>query len=139
MTIESKKNLKDHGFTIIKNAVSKKTISKLRSLTKIHCHYSGIKKHDGVRQPHAFRYAPFVLDIFDINNNLKKDLTSIFGNQWSLTGHADLHLNALSGWHRDDGTSYGDGGYFGFKDYNTTVTGIYKIAIYFQSHIDFQT
>ena len=132
------KKLEEQGFIKIQNVVSKETISKLRDLTKIHCTYSGIKKHDGVRQPHAFRYAPFTLHIFNSKDNLKKEIINIFGKKWSITGHADLHLNALSGWHRDDGTSYGDGGYFGYLDYKSSNTGIYKIAIYFQSHLNFE-
>ena len=86
MDSNKKKILKKQGFILIPNVLSKKTISKLRDLTRIHCYYSGIKKHDGVRQPHAFRYAPFTLDVFRSNDNLRDEITSIFGKSWSITG-----------------------------------------------------
>ncbi len=126
-----------NGFIVFKNVLSFNLIDKIRNLGQIHSKISGIKKHHGVRQPHAFRFAPFIAELFgeqEFNNKLSQ---SIGSSEWFITNHADLHSNALSGWHKDDGMSYGNGGYFRESLYHIENPCVYKCAIYLQDHIDF--
>jgi hypothetical protein len=53
-------------------------------------------------------------------------------NEIVFTGVCDLHMNRLSGWHKDTGDSLG--GYFTGDYYNSPDSRVYKMAIYLQDH-----
>jgi len=129
--------LLNDGFVLVKDVISAELIDNIRNLGKIHSSISGIKKHNGVRQPHAFRFAPFIVELFSEKKLIKALSESIGSSDWFITNHADLHSNALSGWHKDDGMSYGNGGYFREPIYHIDNPFVFKCAIYFQDHIDF--
>jgi hypothetical protein len=128
----------EHGFFIWQNIFTPELLLELKQLTISHSRISGIKKHFGIRQPHAFKFAPFILKIF-AEEKMINSLNHFFNeSEWFITNHADLHTNALSGWHKDDGMSYGNGGYFNAPSYKVNDTQVYKVAIYMQDHDIFQ-
>ena len=129
--------LLDKGYTVGRGIIPKETIASIRRLGAIHSQLGGIHKHNGVRQPHAFRKAPFIAQIFKANSLVQLIAECLDSDEWFLTNHADLHTNALSGWHKDDGMSYGGGGYFKRAAYDLVNPKVFKIAIYFQDHVDF--
>lgn len=134
-------DLKKDGFTVFKCDVNKKKLAEFRKSTSDLLNLIGVKKHSGTRLPFAFKYCPESIKIFDIFGSLKENISKTLEcENWVLTGHCDLHKNALSGWHRDDGTSYNDGGYFGDTkpDYTTPDMGVFKVAVYLQSHDKFE-
>ena len=47
-----------------------------------------------------------------------------------FTGHCDIHMNMLSGWHKDSGELYG--GYFSGDYFHAGECQVYKAAIYLQ-------
>ncbi len=129
--------LLNDGYTVRRGIIQSQTINTLRRLGTTHSKLGGIHKHNGVRQPHAFRKAPFIAQVFS-GNTLVQFITDCFGTEkWYLTNHADLHTNALSGWHKDDGMTYGNGGYFKRPAYDLEDPKVFKVAIYFQDHIHF--
>lgn len=136
--MDKKQKLLNDGYIIGKEIISAKTISFLEKHAKLHKNHSGIHKHSGVRQPHAFRKAPFTIEIFN-EKKLINLISEIFAtSDWYITNHADLHSNALSGWHKDDGMTYGNGGYFGEELYYLENPNVFKVAVYFQDHRDFE-
>jgi len=133
----SRSELLENGYTLRKNAVSAENISSLAALAAAHSKLGGIHKHHGIRQPHAFRKASFITRIFE-EKALIQSITDCMGtNDWFITNHADLHSNALSGWHKDDGMTYGNGGYFNRPAYDLKDPKVFKVAVYFQDHVDF--
>lgn len=133
--------LYENGFAVFDCKVNKKELNKYRQSAGRLLDLIGVKKHQGIRLPYAFKYCPESIDIFGIFDGLKSGINdALSASDWFLTGHCDLHKNALSGWHRDDGTSYNDGGYFGKPnpDYRTMDLGVFKVAVYLQSHHNFE-
>ena len=136
-----KKSLRKDGYVICESDVDAAGLKEFRKAASTLLDHVGVKKHDGVRLPYAFKVAPAAINVFDIFRDLKDQVSLALGcDDWVLTGHCDLHKNALSGWHRDDGSSYGDGGYFGVSplDYNTVDLGVFKVAVYLQEHESFE-
>ncbi len=133
-----KSELLENGYYLAKNIIPVDLLDNIRKLAILHGQMgAGVRKHYGLRQPHAFRTAPFIKDIFECEK-LIAIISEVFESEdWFITNHADLHFNALNGWHKDDGMSYGDGGYFGGPGYHIDEPNVYKIAIYLQSHKDF--
>lgn len=129
--------LLSQGYTLSKANINPEKILELRDLADTHSKLGGIRKHHGVRQPHAFRKAPFITKIFEEKSLIDCIDTCLDSKDWYITNHADLHSNALSGWHKDDGMSYGDGGYFNRGAYDLVDPKVFKVAIYFQNHSDF--
>ncbi|MGB8703289.1 MAG: hypothetical protein WCD18_28060 [Thermosynechococcaceae cyanobacterium] len=56
-----------------------------------------------------------------------------------FTSHCDVHSGILSGWHKDDGMTTMEGGYFGRPMYNNPDCSVYKVAIYLQDHTQNKT
>lgn len=136
----ARKILED-GYDIFKCDVDIAALESFRALQSGLLDIVGVRKHGGVRLPYAFKVSPATINIFEIFGGLRDKISSVLEtDKWILTGHCDLHRNALSGWHRDDGTSYGDGGYFGQSsiDYSTKDLGVYKVAVYLQEHMSWQ-
>ena len=134
----SREQLLENGFWHMKGGLKAETIEKIRQLGQVHSTISGVKKHGGIRQPHAFKLAPFICEVFS-SGVLKEYISkAINTTDWYITNHADLHTNALSGWHKDDGMSYGNGGYFKEKLYHVNDPNVFKAAIYLQDHHDFE-
>jgi hypothetical protein len=52
-----------------------------------------------------------------------------------FTNHCDIHSGILSGWHKDDGMTAMEGGYFGSPAYHEDDCQVYKVAIYLQDHV----
>jgi len=137
----SGKNLQKDGYVICESDVDAIGLEEFRKTASTLLDHVGVEKHDGVRLPYAFKVAPATIHVFDIFRGLKDQVSTALGcTDWVLTGHCDLHKNALSGWHRDDGSSYGDGGYFGASplDYSTVDLGVFKVAVYLQEHESFE-
>ncbi len=134
----ARKDLLENGYTIRKAVLPAYKLQGIKELALTHQELGGgIHKHHGMRQPHAFGKAPFITDILD-DQNLTQFISDCLGSdKWYITNHADLHVNALSGWHKDDGMSYGDGGYFDGPAYQLKDPNVFKVAIYLQDHIDF--
>lgn len=134
----SRQQLLENGFWHVENVLDNQLLQKIRELGKIHSTISGVKKHSGIRQPHALKLAPFICELFS-SQKLKDSISeAINTTDWYVTNHADLHTNALSGWHKDDGMSYGNGGYFKQKLYHIDDPNVFKVAIYLQDHLDFE-
>lgn len=122
---------------LAKSTVDLNELKLFRSRASDFLEMIGVLKHEGIRLPHAFKIFPYSMEIFSVFPDLKRIISlSLESDEWCLTGHSDLHKNALSGWHRDDGTSYGDGGYFGEfgNDYSKEERGVFKVAVYLQHH-----
>jgi hypothetical protein len=136
-TKSPKECMEELGFYVWRQALNVEVLSELKKLALVHAELSGIRKHDGVRQPHSFRKAPFIIKLFE-DDKIKELMNTYFGHQdWFITNHADLHTGALGNWHKDDGMSYGNGGYFEEPAYHVKNPGVFKIAAYFQDHNQF--
>lgn len=54
----------------------------------------------------------------------------LLGEQLLFTGHCDIHMSMLSGWHKDSGEDFG--GYFRGDYFGADDCRVYKAAIYLQ-------
>lgn len=127
--------IENDGFVIVKNVLSKEEISKLREIATNHFKDKGIPRNSGLTQPNAAVKVPEInwlfyhANILEMMRNLLKQEDIIF------TSHCDLHCRTLSGWHKDDGMTVIDGGYFGQPMYDNQDSRVYKVAIYLQDHV----
>ena len=127
---ELKKSLKKHGAIVIKNVLSQDELARYRTVVTKFLSQNGTRLMLGKTQPNAavivndldplFSH-PKVIDIFK----------RIYGEENVVfTGHCDIHMNMISGWHKDSGEAVG--GYFRGEYFNAPNCRVYKVAVYLQ-------
>jgi len=118
----------EDGAFLVKNLLKPAEIAELRGLVKDRLTQDGRRLSLGKTQPNAaiedpeLSWAvahPNIVEVF-------KDLL----DKPLFTGHCDIHMNMLSGWHKDSGEIYG--GYFSGDYFNAPDCQVYKAAIYLQ-------
>ncbi|MFT4046713.1 MAG: phytanoyl-CoA dioxygenase family protein [Solimonas sp.] len=128
------KELQSHverdGFVIVKNVFTKDEISRLRSIVYGHLNKKGARFSLGKTQPNAALAVPDLQYIFYHDRVVDLFKRLIGPNETVFTGHCDIHMNMLSGWHKDSGEVYG--GYFKGDYINADDCRVFKMAIYLQ-------
>lgn len=123
-------SLKNNGFVVIRDIIKKEYIFQSREVARNHLKKNGIYISLGKSQPNASVEIKELSNIFS-NANILRLFNLIFDKKkYCYTNHADVHLNILSGWHKDSGEDYG--GYFDGDYFNDTECEVYKVAIYLQ-------
>jgi hypothetical protein len=85
----------EHGFFIWQNIFTPELLLELKQLTISHSRISGIKKHFGIRQPHAFKFAPFILKIF-AEEKMINSLNHFFNeSEWFITNDTQVYKVAI--------------------------------------------
>ena len=129
--------LKNNGFVIIRNVLSNEEIFQLRNVVNNHFPTKGIAHNHGLTQPNAAVEIPKINWLF-YHSKILFTFRKLLGQEITFTSHCDVHSSTLSGWHKDDGMTVMDGGYFGFPAYKEQNCHVHKMAIYLQDHINNQ-
>lgn len=123
-------SLEMHGFAVIRGILERQEIDRLRAIVRDHLTCQGVCLGLGKSQPNAAIAVPQLAFLF-ANENVVRLLKSILGeDQVVFTGHCDIHMNMLSGWHKDSGESFG--GYFRGDYFKADECRVYKVALYLQ-------
>jgi len=88
----------------------------------------------GKTQPNAACVMPNLAWIFHHPKILSVMRELLGTEEIMFTSHCDVHSRTLSGWHKDDGMTVMEGGYFGKPTYHLDDCRVYKVAIYLQDH-----
>jgi len=116
------------GALLVKNLLKPEEIEELRGLVKARLVEDGRRLSLGKTQPNAAIEDPEISWAVAHPN-----VVAVFKqliDEPLFTGHCDIHMNMLSGWHKDSGEIYG--GYFTGDYFNAPDCRVYKAAIYLQ-------
>lgn len=127
-------DLRNNGFVVIKNVLSTREIFELRKIVSNHFATKGIANNSGLTQPNAAVKVPEISWLFYHPKILSLMGELVGRDKIMFTSHCDVHSSILTGWHKDDGMTFMDGGYFGKASYNEEDCRVYKVAIYLQDH-----
>lgn len=124
----------DTGFILMSNLLSDIEIKTLRKLVKQHFQSHGVVANSGLTQPNAAVEVPEINWLF-YHPKILAVMRQLLGQEKIMfTSHCDLHCRTLSAWHKDDGMTVMEGGYFGFPAYDREDCKVYKVALYLQDH-----
>jgi hypothetical protein len=127
-------NLNQNGFVIVRNVLTKEEIKKLRKMVKNHFLTLGVSTALGLTQPNAAVEVPDLNWLF-YHPKILAIMRQLLGQEKIMfTSHCDLHCRTLSAWHKDDGMTVMEGGYFGYPTYDKKDCKVYKVALYLQDH-----
>lgn len=121
--------LETEGAFLLRNALSAEEIALAREQVRRKLVAEGRRLSLGKTQPNAAILAPeidWVLSQPNIVNTFK----AILDREAIFTGHCDIHMNMLSGWHKDSGEHIG--GYFKGDYFGADDCRVYKAAVYLQ-------
>ena len=123
--------LDDDGIFVVRNVLSQKEVSDLRQVVRGHLTRRGLRFSLGRTQPNAACEVPELAFIFAHPEILSVVKQVIGETDVVFTGHCDIHMNMLSGWHKDSGETV-PGGYFTGPYMTADDCRVYKVAIYLQ-------
>ncbi len=123
--------LNEDGIFVVRNAVSQDEIAKLRDILLRYLSSSGLRLSLGKTQSSAAAKVPELAFIFAHPRILTVVKQVLGESNVVFTGHCDIHMNALSGWHKDSGESV-PGGYFTGPYMTSADCRVFKVAIYLQ-------
>lgn len=124
--------LDEDGFILVKSLISAEEIASLRNVVRGYLTKRGDRFSLGKTQPNAAAIVPG-LDFIFAHERVLATFKSVLGpDQVVFTGHCDIHMNMLSGWHKDSGEAFG--GYFKGDYFAADDCKVYKIALYLQDH-----
>jgi hypothetical protein len=123
--------LEDDGIFVVRNALSQAEIGELRDILLRHLPGRGLRFSLGKTQPNAAEKVPELAFIFAHPRILAVGKQVLGETNVVFTGHCDLHMNNLSGWHKDSGETV-PGGYFTGPYMASSNCRVFKVAIYLQ-------
>jgi hypothetical protein len=123
--------LDDDGIFVVRNALSQAEVGELRDVLLRHLPRCGLRFSLGKTQPNAAVKVPDLAFIF-AHPRILAVLKQVLGEtNVVFTGHCDIHMNMLSGWHKDSGETV-PGGYFTGPYMTSADCRVFKVAIYLQ-------
>lgn len=134
-TLESAQDIRqaldDDGIVVIRNVLSQAEIGELRDILRRRLPRHGQRFSLGRAQFNAAVKVPELAFIF-AHPRILAALKQVLGERNVVfTGHCDIHMNLLSGWHKDSGETV-PGGYFTGPYMTSADCRVYKVAIYLQ-------
>lgn len=123
-----------HGFAIVRSVFSPEEINTLREQVRTHLDRCGSRYSLGKTQPNAATVVPALHPVFSHPRVVALFRQLIGEDRTVFTGHCDIHMNMLSGWHRDSGEAFG--GYFSGDYIADDACRVFKMAIYLQDALD---
>ncbi len=130
-TQDMRQALDDDGIFVVRNAVSQDEIVKLRDILLSYLSSGGLRFNLGKTQPNAAEKVPALAFLFAHPQILTVVKQVLGEDSVVFTGHCDIHMNALSGWHKDSGETV-PGGYFTGPYMTSDECRVFKVAIYLQ-------
>lgn len=123
--------LAEEGLFVVRGLLSTAEIERLRGIVSGHLTRAGRRLSLGKTQPNAASIVPELAFIFS-HPRILAVMKQILGEDGVVfTGHCDIHMNMLSGWHKDSGETV-PGGYFRGAYMTAEECRVYKVAIYLQ-------
>ncbi|WP_374157615.1 phytanoyl-CoA dioxygenase family protein [Mycobacterium sp. G7A2] len=119
------------GIFIVRDALSQDEIEELRDILVHYLPRRGRRFGLGKTQPNAAQQAPELAFVFAHPRILAVVKQVLGETDVVFTGHCDIHMNMLSGWHKDSGETV-PGGYFTGPYMSSEDCRVYKVAIYLQ-------
>jgi hypothetical protein len=123
--------LDDDGIFVVRNALSRAEIGELRDILLRYLPRRGMRFSLGKTQPNAAEKVPELAFIFAHPRILTVAKQVLGETNVVFTGHCDIHMNLLSGWHKDSGETV-PGGYFTGPYMTSSDCRVFKVAIYLQ-------
>lgn len=123
-------HVNSHGFVIVRNVFSPAEIDQLRKIVRGHLKKHGARFSLGKTQPNAATTVTALAPLFSHPRVLELFKRLIGNDSTVFTGHCDIHMNMLSGWHKDSGEAFG--GYFHGDYIKADDCRVFKMAIYLQ-------
>lgn len=121
----------EDGIFVVRNVLSAAEIAELRGILLRDLPRRGQRFSLGKAQFNAAVKVPELANIF-AHRRILAVLKRLLGeDNVVFTGHCDIHMNLLSGWHKDSGETV-PGGYFTGPYMNSPDCRVYKVAIYLQ-------
>lgn len=123
--------LDEDGIFVVRNVLSTAEIDELRDILRRNLEGRGQRFMLGRGQFNASVKVPELSFIFS-HPRIVKVIKDVLGEgNVIFTGHCDIHMNMLSGWHKDSGETV-PGGYFTGPYMTSDDCRVYKVAIYLQ-------
>lgn len=123
--------LDEDGIFVVRDVLSPDEVAKLRDILRSHLTKRGLRHSLGKTQPNAAEEVPDLAFIC-AHPRILDVMTQVLGeSNVAFTGHCDIHMNMLSGWHKDSGETV-PGGYFTGPYMTSPECRVYKVAIYLQ-------
>jgi hypothetical protein len=113
--------LEHDGFAVIRGVLAAAEVDRLRTIVRDHLADRGVRFGLGRSQ---------LASLFTNENIIRLFKTILGEDQVVFTGHCDIHMNMLSGWHKDSGEAFG--GYFRGDYFTSSDCRVYKVAVYLQ-------
>jgi hypothetical protein len=117
------------GYSVIRELLSGEEIGRLREAA---AQYFATKPHArsnlGRNLPDAARFMPSIHWLYEHPNIVAAMRAALGSNHIVFTRHCDVHLNRLSGWHKDSN------GYFTGDFFADAKLGVCKIGLYLEDH-----
>ena len=128
---EMRQALSEDGIFVVRNVLSQTEIAELQAILRRHLPERGQRFMLGKAQLNAAEKVPELSFIF-AHPGILKVFKQVLGEDGVVfTGHCDIHMNLLSGWHKDSGESV-PGGYFTGPYMTSPDCRVFKVAIYLQ-------
>lgn len=124
------RQVKEEGYAVVTSVFSAVEIERMRSIVTSHLTTSGSRFSLGKTQPNAAIVVPELSWIFAHARVVSLFQALIGAPAPVFTGHCDIHMNMLSGWHRDSGEAFGS--YFAGDYLSDDECRVFKMAIYLQ-------
>ena len=125
-----RESLAQDGFAVVRGVFPRDEIERARSIVRACLLRSGSRLGLGKTQPNASVALPELAGVF-AHERIVTLVKSVLGEGNTVfTGHCDVHMNMLSGWHKDSGEAFG--GYFRGDCFVAADCRVYKIGIYLQ-------
>lgn len=128
--MEIRTRLATDGAVVVQGVLSSEEVALTRRIVSEHLSKSGIRLMLGKTQPNAAIAVPSLTFVFS-HPKIVAICQKLYGeDQVVFTGHCDIHMNMISGWHKDSGE--GTGGYFRGDYFGADDCRVYKVATYLQ-------
>ena len=128
---DMRRALEEDGIFVVRNALSRAEIGELRDVLLGYLPRRGMRFSLGRTQPNAAEMVPELAFIFAHPRILTVLKQTLGDSNVVFTGHCDIHMNLLSGWHKDSGETV-PGGYFTGPYMTSSDCRVLKVAIYLQ-------
>ena len=123
--------LDQDGILVVRDVLSREEVAELRGILRRHLSRRGLRFGLGKTQPNAAEAVPELAFVF-AHPGVLAIVKQVLGEGGVVfTGHCDIHMNMLSGWHKDSGETV-PGGYFTGPYMTSADCRVFKVAIYLQ-------
>lgn len=118
------------GYAVVRSVFPPEEIERMRGVVKGHLSRAGSRFSLGKTQPNAAIVVPQLGWVMSHPRVVSLFKALIGADRAVFTGHCDIHMNMLSGWHRDSGEAFGS--YFSEGYMTDQACRVFKMAIYLQ-------